>query len=137
MTVEKTTKAQTKLDVKTWKIPTNLRSLHSGNTESSPAITHKLYEHQEGGGKYIPQMRSLAEAMKTILEIDPQTSLTPTALRRLVRSEAIPSIKIGQKYLIDINAIWEYLASPVSKPQNTSDTTGIRKINEKIYKLGD
>jgi len=39
------------------------------------------------------------------------TALTPTAIRRLVRSGDIPSRKVGAKYLITIAAIENWLNS--------------------------
>lgn len=40
---------------------------------------------------------------------DPKTALTQTALRRLVKTGAIPSVRIGTKYLVALEAVEEYL----------------------------
>lgn len=40
------------------------------------------------------------------------TSLTQTAIRRLVRSGEIPSRKVGAKYLITVSAIENWINAP-------------------------
>lgn len=47
------------------------------------------------------------------------TSLTQTAIRRLVRSGEIPSRRIGAKYLITAAAIENWLNSPSGQAEQT------------------
>ena len=54
------------------------------------------------------RMRGLEEGFKEIKANDPGTALTKTALRRLVTSGQIPSVKIGTKYLIDLDVVDQY-----------------------------
>lgn len=54
------------------------------------------------------RMRGLEEGFKEIKANDPGTALTKTALRRLVTSGQIPSVKIGTKYLIDLDVVDRY-----------------------------
>ena len=42
-------------------------------------------------------------------EVDPNTALTEYAIRTLVRTGRVPSIRIGKKYLVTIEALEEYL----------------------------
>ena len=55
------------------------------------------------------RMRSIEEGFKEIKEADPGTALTKTALRRLVTTGEIPSVRIGTKYLFDLDAVERYL----------------------------
>jgi excisionase family DNA binding protein len=43
------------------------------------------------------------------------TALTPSAIRRLVRSGEIPARKVGKKYLITIEAIENWLKMPTQE----------------------
>ena len=56
-----------------------------------------------------PTMRTIDQTAAYIREIDPNTALTKTALRRLIVSGKIPSKKIGAKYLVCIESVTEYL----------------------------
>lgn len=55
------------------------------------------------------RMRTIREASEHISSNDPETALTQTALRRLVKMGAIPSVRIGAKYLVALELIEEYL----------------------------
>lgn len=64
----------------------------------------------------IPTMRTIDQASTYIRQIDPNTAITKTALRRLVVSGKIPSRRVGQKYLVSIEAVSEFLnCAPTSK----------------------
>lgn len=75
-----------------------------------------------------PRMRTLSAAFKWLQENDPDTALTKTALRRLVITGAIPSVRIGEgakpKYLINLDALSDYLHGSV--PQQPAAVHGIR-----------
>ena len=51
------------------------------------------------------RMRTIGEAAAWLRENDPETSFTPTALRRLVISGTLPSVRIGSKYLINLDTL--------------------------------
>ena len=55
------------------------------------------------------RMRTIREAFEYIATTDPETAITQYALRRLVISGEIPSVRIGNKYLVALEAIDEYL----------------------------
>lgn len=55
------------------------------------------------------KMRLLSDAYNEIKADDPHTALTLNALRVLVKSEKIPSVKSGRKTLINYDALIEYL----------------------------
>lgn len=60
------------------------------------------------------QMRTIDQVAQFILDKDPETALTKTAIRRLVVTGAIPSVKVGQKYLVSLEAVDNYLAGATS-----------------------
>lgn len=57
----------------------------------------------------MPKLRLLSEAYNEIKKEDPDTALTMNALRCLVKSKEIPTVKIGRKRLIDYEKLIEYL----------------------------
>lgn len=55
------------------------------------------------------RMRTILEAHAYLVAADPDTALTKTAFRRLVVSGAIPSVKVGNKYLVALESVENYL----------------------------
>lgn len=68
------------------------------------------------------RMRTIREASEHIATNDPETALTQTALRRLVKTGVIPSVRIGTKYLVALEAVEEYLQG--SQPTATETARG-------------
>lgn len=62
------------------------------------------------------QARTIREAASYFRESDPETCLTETAIRRLVRSGAVPSARVGRKYLVTVETLEAYL-SGTAAPQ--------------------
>ncbi|MBQ9662376.1 MAG: helix-turn-helix domain-containing protein [Oscillospiraceae bacterium] len=58
----------------------------------------------------LPRMRTIPETIKLLREYDPGTSLTETALRRMVLTNQIPYTRVGKKYLINVDALIRYLS---------------------------
>lgn len=54
--------------------------------------------------------RTIREAAAWFKGQDPGTALTETAIRRLVRTGTVPSIRVGKKYLVNLEALEDYLA---------------------------
>ena len=50
------------------------------------------------------RLRTIEQAA-WLRESDPETCLTQTAIRRLVVSGRLPHVRVGQKYLVDIDAL--------------------------------
>ena len=71
------------------------------------------------------QMRTIDEAAAFMRRTDPHTAVTKTALRRLVTSGQIPSVRVGTKYLLDLDALDSYLAGEQREPE---PVRGIRRI---------
>lgn len=58
--------------------------------------------------------RTIREAAAWFKAQDPDTALTETAIRRLVRSGEVPSVRVGRKYLVNLEALESYLAGAIS-----------------------
>jgi len=73
------------------------------------------------------RMRTQSQAFEWLKSHDPDTALTKTALRRLIITGAVPSVRVGQKYLISLEALEDYLygSKAVSEPISIH---GIREV---------
>lgn len=56
-------------------------------------------------------MRTIDQIFEHFKEIDSETALTKTAIRRLVTTGTIPSVRISAKYLIAVGAVENYLCN--------------------------
>ena len=70
--------------------------------------------------------RTIREAAAYFQESDPQTCLTETAIRTLLRTGAVPSARVGKKYLVTIEALEAYLEGSV-RPRTPTEPTPPRK----------
>lgn len=73
----------------------------------------------------MPRMRTIDQAAEWLLATDPDTALTKTALRRLVTTGKLPSVRVGQKYLISLETLEDYLQGAVPLPVAVQ---GIREV---------
>lgn len=62
-------------------------------------------------------MRTIDEAAAFLRQADPNTAVTKTALRRLIRSGEIPSVRVGAKYLVDLGALDDFFGGKTTKTQ--------------------
>ena len=60
------------------------------------------------------RMRTVDQAAAWLLENDPETAVTKTALRRLVTTGQLPSVRVGSKYLVDLGTLEKYLQGAVA-----------------------
>ena len=75
------------------------------------------------------RMRTIDAASEYLLKNDPETALTKSALRRLVTSGAVPSVKIGSKYLIDLEILEQYLSGGLPTASVCKQSSGaIRRV---------
>lgn len=65
------------------------------------------YDSMRSG--HVVHTRTIREAAAYFQEADPHTSLTETAIRTLLRTGAVPSARVGRKYLVTIEALEAYL----------------------------
>ncbi|EEG30208.1 hypothetical protein CLOSTMETH_02140 [[Clostridium] methylpentosum DSM 5476] len=83
----------------------------------------------------IPRMRGIKEAIAELKAIDPQTAVTETYLRRLIKSGGFPAHHAGKKILINFDLLLSYLSEPALNDQSdqsysaaTSGYGTIRKV---------
>lgn len=55
------------------------------------------------------RMRTIDQTAAWLRENDPDSALTKTALRRLVVTRKIPSVRVGQKYLVALETVEDFL----------------------------
>lgn len=60
--------------------------------------------------------RTIREAASYFREADPDTCLSETAIRRLIRSGTVPSARVGRKYLVTVEALEAYLSGAIQSP---------------------
>lgn len=77
------------------------------------------------------RMRTINEAAAYFQEADPNTSLTKTAVRRLVVSGAVPSVMIGTKYLVSLEALESYLEGR-NRPTTLPERGKIRRVGDVV-----
>lgn len=75
------------------------------------------------------RMRTIDQCAAYMKEKDPETALTKTAIRRLVVTGALPSVMIGSKYLVSLEALETYLAGERPAVQPAPGYGQIRPIN--------
>ncbi len=56
-------------------------------------------------------MRTIKDAAAHFKSVDPQTALTEYAIRTLLRTGKVPCVRMGKKYLVNIEVLEAYLAS--------------------------
>lgn len=56
-----------------------------------------------------PRMRTIPQAYAELKAADPDTCFTEYALRQLVLSGQIPTVRAGRKFLINLDLLFEYL----------------------------
>ena len=59
----------------------------------------------------LPRMRTCKQAIEEIKAADPNTALTLNRIQVLVRSGKLPHVKAGHKYLINLDMLFDLLAT--------------------------
>ena len=77
----------------------------------------------------LPRMRTAPEAIKEIQEIDPKSSLTLTALRRMMKTGEIPVTYINTKRLVNLDLLIEYLYKDNTELASSTEYGKIRRIS--------
>ena len=60
--------------------------------------------------KYIPRMRTKDNAYAEIKRLDPDTDFTKRALQRMIANKEIPTVRVGNKNLINLDLLIEKLS---------------------------
>ena len=72
-------------------------------------------------------MRTAQGVIDEIKALDPNTAITLTYVRKLIKQNVIPVISVGNKKLIDVDKFLEYLAKGNTEPTE-EPTSKVRKI---------
>lgn len=75
------------------------------------------------------KMRSILQCFEELQKIDPDTALTKTALRRLIVTGQIPSVRVGQKYLVSMEALEAYLTGSMDGHEPAPGYGQIRPVD--------
>lgn len=77
------------------------------------------------------RMRVISEAYCQLKQDDPNTAITLSALRWMLKSGVIPSVSVGRKSLVNYDLLIEYLQSGTIKSDTVTPESvgGIRKIS--------
>lgn len=62
------------------------------------------------------RIRTIDKASEYFRERDPDTDLTKTALRRMVTTGQVQSVRVGAKYLVDLDILEATLFHPTTAP---------------------
>lgn len=78
----------------------------------------------------IIRMRFPQQALTELRQLDPETPVTLSMIRRLVKTGAVPSVPVGagKRRLLNFDALCAYLEHPPVEPIQT--VHGIRPVSE-------
>lgn len=77
-----------------------------------------------------PRMRTIQEAAAELRRIDPHTAVTPYFIRRIVLDGTIPHVKAGNKRLVNLDTLLEYLAEAPAPEPEPVEAGRIRPVKE-------
>lgn len=76
------------------------------------------------------RIRSIKETAQFFKEMDPDTQLTEKTIRRMIDNGVIPTLKSGNKYLINIDVLIEMFNIPVTGEIKISNTDSKFAVNK-------
>ena len=76
------------------------------------------------------RMRTIQGVIKEIKTADPNSEFKEWTLRQLVKSGKIKSVRVGTKYLINVETVIDYLRNPPEEEEQQATEYGVlRKVN--------
>lgn len=80
------------------------------------------------------RMRFPQQALEELRRVDPQTPVSLSFIRRLVKTGAVPSVPVsaGRRRLVNLDALIEYLSNPPADEVQTA--RGIRPVSEREWR---
>lgn len=73
-------------------------------------------------------MRTIPLTIEYLKTLDPDTAINEGWLRNQIRTGVLSCHKAGKRFLIDLDALEQYLSNPPLENQYTQDKNKIRKI---------
>ena len=76
----------------------------------------------------LPKMRTIDQTYIYLKKLDPETAITKHLIRLLVMDGKIPSMKVGNKHLLDISNVLSFFDSYT---YGCGDTSEVNKLDNK------
>lgn len=79
----------------------------------------------------MPRIRTIDEACAEIKAMDPQSAFSAHRLRCMIKSGEFPAHRAGRRYLVNLDALLEYLENPPTMQQESETgwhENGIRQV---------
>ncbi|MBR3475674.1 MAG: helix-turn-helix domain-containing protein [Candidatus Methanomethylophilaceae archaeon] len=73
-------------------------------------ITEKELEEKNGVNRLVPRYRTINAAVKAIKAADPESGISSSLVRRAIDRGEFKAKRIGNRYLIDLDSLLEYLS---------------------------
>lgn len=80
----------------------------------------------------VPRMRTVNEAAAELKALDPRTAMSPYHIRRLCLDGVLPTVKAGNKMLLNFDLLIEYMSDPTAEkfqPRTAPTVNGIRRVS--------
>ena len=79
----------------------------------------------------LPRMRTIPITIEYLKTLDPDTALNEGWLRHQIKIGLISCHKAGKRFLIDLDALEQYLGNPPLENQDLQDKGKVRKISDR------
>jgi len=76
----------------------------------------------------LPRIRTIKQSIKSIKEQDPESCISEWWLRQLIKSDKIKCHRAGNRYLLDLDYLENYLKNPPITEEDKTPYGVIRKI---------
>jgi len=76
----------------------------------------------------MPRMRVPQKAIEQLKRDDPENGLTLCALRALIKRGKITVVRVGNKQLVNYDALLEFLTNPIAETSEVTGVGGIRRV---------
>lgn len=74
----------------------------------------------------VPRMRTIDQCVAYFKEQDPETIMTRYRIRTLIKEGTIPHVMCGQKYVVNLDKLIEYLSGPASEPEKKPEPKRVK-----------
>jgi len=88
----------------------------------------------------IPRMRIAKKIVEEIRELDPNTGLNESNVRRLAKEGSVQSVQVGNRLLINLDSVIEFLSTPppvkIVQTRDEKKRISSNRINEYKKNIG-
>lgn len=74
----------------------------------------------------VPRMRTIEQCAAYFKEQDPETIMTRYRIRTLIKEGTIPHVMYGQKYVVNLDKLIEYLSGPAQEPEKKPEPKRVK-----------